>query len=55
MKYTRKIVLIYYPDAKCMLRDFGNEYYQIVSSQGYLGQGKTENEAWRAAYRNITS
>lgn len=50
------LVKEYNPNAECKLRPNGKEYYQIIDKTApisILGQGKTRDEAWRAAYRNV--
>lgn len=51
------LVKAYNPNANCKLRPTGKEYYQIIDPDNkpssILGQGKTQGEAWRAAYNNV--
>lgn len=53
----KQVVLKYYPEAKCKLRPTGKKYYQIHSNNAetstILGQGKSKDTAWKAAYNNL--
>lgn len=52
-KTPQYLVLIHYPNARCKRRSYGAEYYIIWDGDLYLGQGKTEKEAWKSAYRYV--
>ena len=49
----QKLVLQYYPNAKVELRPTGKEYYQVINNGTVIGQGKTKDNAWSAAWKNI--
>lgn len=49
----KELVLKYYPDAECKRRSWGQEYYIVWKGNRPLGQGKTEEQAWKSAYRNV--
>lgn len=50
---TQQLVKDCYPNAECILRPFGKEYYWVRNGSTILGQGKNRRCAWKAAYRNI--
>lgn len=54
---VKQTVLKDYPEANCKLRPTGKKYYQIHSnttpSSIVLGQGKSKDAAWKAAYNNL--
>lgn len=53
IKTPKEIVIKYYPNAKAINIGCKNgDYYNIYSGEDYLGQGKTLNNAWKAAYNN---
>lgn len=47
----KNLVLQYYPNALCELRNYGKEYYIVWNGNSSIGQGKTEDQAWAAAYK----
>lgn len=54
MKKPKDIVLQYYPLAKAVnIGSKNGDYYNIVSEETYLGQGKSKEAAWKAASRNL--
>lgn len=48
-------VLKYYPNAKCLSVPTANgkSYHEVWCGTQYLGKGKTSQNAWSAAYKNM--
>lgn len=48
-------VIKYYPEAECLSVPTvnGKSYHEIWSQRTFLGKGKTSQNAWSAAYKNI--
>lgn len=53
IRTPRELVLEYYPNAKAV--NVGckkGDYYNIMDGDKYMGQGKSAENAWMAAYKN---
>ena len=49
----KSVVKQNYPDAMCRKRQSGKSYFEIYVNGRYLAQGKTKQQAWKAAYNRI--
>ena len=54
-KFRKDYVIRYYPEAKCLSVPTvnGKSYHEVWSGTQYLGKGKTSQNAWSAAFKNI--
>lgn len=54
-KFRKDYVISFYPLAKALKIPTvnGKDYYEVWSDRIYLGKGKTAQNAWSAAFKNI--
>jgi|694.fasta_scaffold63372_7 hypothetical protein len=55
MSKHKELVLVYHKEAIAFNRGTksGGNYFEIRDGETVLGQGKSEQNAWTAAYRNV--
>lgn len=53
VKTHEQLVKVYYPNAICVDRQWGNSYKLIKDGNSILSGGKTSSDAWKSAYRNV--
>lgn len=54
-KVRKEWVTKYYSDAECLSIPTvnGKSYHEVWAGRTYLGKGKTAQNAWSAAYKNM--
>ena len=54
-KFRKDYVIGFYPLAKALKIPTvnGKDYYEVWADRIYLGKGKTAQNAWSAAFKNI--